>query len=102
MTMHDRVDGVFRHEMAMIISKVVGHMAYAGMMGRIDDITTIVAEFDSMDGVEASVSSLQQIVDLFSGLEDGLGYASLFLEGQQASVGAALNVALALDTDGES
>lgn len=92
----------FRKEMALVVSKMVGHMAYAGMTGRLDEIGATEVEFDPTFGLEGDVRGLQLMISMYSGLEDGLEYAQLFLEVLQRYAGTALNIALALDTDGES
>ena len=85
-----------------MVSKVIEHMVYAGMTGRLADIGDIVVEFDATVGLEGDVRGLEVMMSMYSGLEDGLGYATLFIDGLQRDTGTALNLALALDTDGES
>ena len=70
----------YRHEMAMTISQSMAHILYASMMGRLDEISDVVAAFDigAVSGPDPEVRKLT--TELIWSADSGLEYVGLWVE----------------------
>lgn len=89
----------FKRELAKAMSNSLGMLLYAAMTDQLSRVGDIVADFDPTEGIAGEVGPLEDLLEVYSGLEDGLAYIEVLLTKWKIETGTAVNIALALDTD---